>query len=128
MLEIPKQYVLDEQQRTLAVQIPIAIYTQIEEILENLGLIKLIKEVENDERFSGNATYYQSLVEIVLKLAPEEQHLFQEKLDAQQKNRISQKDLAADRAEQFRQWLAQFPKSNVILPAEAFDRVDIYED
>jgi len=63
MLEIPKQYVLDEQQNTLAVQIPIAVYNQIEEILENFGLAKLMEEVENDELLSDDAaySYYQSL-------------------------------------------------------------------
>jgi hypothetical protein len=57
MLEIQKQYVLDEQQRTLAMQIPIAIFNQIEEILENFGLIKLMREVENDEVLSGDDAY-----------------------------------------------------------------------
>ena len=63
MLEIQKQYVLDEQQLTLAMQIPIAVFNQIEEILENFGLIKLMEEVENDELLSGdNAySYYQLL-------------------------------------------------------------------
>jgi len=63
MLEIQKQYVLDEQQRTLAVQIPTAVFNQIEEILENFGLIKLMEEVENDELLSrDNAySYYQLL-------------------------------------------------------------------
>ena len=63
MLEIPKQYVLDEQQRTLAVQIPISVYNQIEEILENFGLVKLMEEVENDDLLTGNDAYlyYQSL-------------------------------------------------------------------
>ncbi len=63
MLEIPKQYVLDEQQRTLAVQIPISVYNRIEEILEDFGLAKLMEEVENDDLLSGNDAYlyYQSL-------------------------------------------------------------------
>ncbi|WP_448572195.1 hypothetical protein [Trichothermofontia sp.] len=63
MLDIPKQYVLDEQQRTLAVQIPIDVFNQIEEILENFGLAKLMEEVENDELLSGDSaySYYQSL-------------------------------------------------------------------
>jgi hypothetical protein len=63
MLEIQKQYILDEQQCTLAVQIPIAIFNQIEEILENFGLIKLIEEVENDELLSDDDaySYYQLL-------------------------------------------------------------------
>ena len=63
MLEIPKQYILDDQQRPLAVQIPIEVYNQIEEILENFSLAKLMQEVENDELLSGDAaySYYQSL-------------------------------------------------------------------
>ena len=65
MLKISKQYLLDEEQRTIAVQIPIEVYNQIEEILENFGLAKLMEEVENDEILSGNAaySYYQSLKE-----------------------------------------------------------------
>ncbi|MEY3305042.1 MAG: hypothetical protein ACK5RE_11830 [Pseudanabaena sp.] len=54
MLDIPKQYVFDEQHRPLAVQIPIAIYNQIEEILENFGLSKLMQEVEDNEPKSEN--------------------------------------------------------------------------
>ncbi len=57
MLDIPKQYVLDEQQRTLAVQIPIDVFNQIEEILENFGLASLMQEVEDDELFSGDSAY-----------------------------------------------------------------------
>ena len=56
-------YVLDEEQKPLAVQIPIAVYNQIEEILEDFGLAKLMEEVENDEQLSGDIaySYYQSL-------------------------------------------------------------------
>ena len=57
MLDIPKQYVFDEQYRPLAVQIPIAIYNQIEEILENFGLTKLMQEVEDDELLSEDEAY-----------------------------------------------------------------------
>ncbi|MFN9887094.1 MAG: hypothetical protein ACK54M_14985 [Pseudanabaena sp.] len=41
----------------------LAIYTQIEEILENCGFAKLMQEVEDDELLSGNDaySYYQSL-------------------------------------------------------------------
>jgi hypothetical protein len=65
MLPIPKHYVLDEEQKPLAVQIPIAVYNQIEEILEDFGLAKLMEEVESDEQFSGKIaySYYQSLKE-----------------------------------------------------------------
>jgi hypothetical protein len=39
------------------------LYNQIEEILENFGLAKLMQEVEDDELFSGDDaySYYQSL-------------------------------------------------------------------
>lgn len=62
MIDIPKQYVFDEQHRPLAVQIPIAIFNQIEDILENFGLAKLMQEVD-DELLSGDDAYlyYQSL-------------------------------------------------------------------
>jgi len=46
MLEINKNYVLDKDQKPIAVQIPIAEFEKIEEILEDYGLGKLIEEVE----------------------------------------------------------------------------------
>lgn len=52
MLKINKNYVLDTNHKPIAVQIPIAEFEQIEEILENYGLVKLIEEVENDETLS----------------------------------------------------------------------------
>ena len=52
MLKIHKNYILDENQKPIAVQIPLAEFEQIEEILENYGLVKLIEEVENDELLS----------------------------------------------------------------------------
>lgn len=63
MLPIPKHYILDEEQKPLAVQIPIAVYNQIEEILEDFGLAKLMEEVENEEQLSEDIaySYYQSL-------------------------------------------------------------------
>ncbi len=49
MLEINKNYVLDKDQKPIAVQIPITEFEKIEEILEDYGLGKLIEEVENDQ-------------------------------------------------------------------------------
>ncbi|TRV51637.1 MAG: hypothetical protein EWV53_16695 [Microcystis panniformis Mp_MB_F_20051200_S9] len=49
MLEINKSYVLDKDQNPIAIQIPIAEFEKIEEILEDYGLGKLIEEVENDQ-------------------------------------------------------------------------------
>lgn len=63
MLEITKNYVMDENQQPIAVQIPIADFEKIEEILENYGLIKLMAESEDDERLAKDEAwkYYQLL-------------------------------------------------------------------
>ncbi|MEH2239533.1 hypothetical protein [Nostoc sp.] len=63
MLELHKNYVLDENQRPIAVQIPIAEFEKIEEILEDYGLAKLMEEVEEEEPLSKDEALksYQSL-------------------------------------------------------------------
>ncbi|MBN4003996.1 hypothetical protein [Nostoc sp. LPT] len=63
MLEITKNYVMDENQQAIAVQISIADFEKIEEILENYSLIQLMEESEDNERLSKDEgwEYYQSL-------------------------------------------------------------------
>ena len=63
MLEINKNYVLDTNQKPIAVQIPIAEFEKIEEILEDYGLVQLMKEVEDDEILSKQEAlkYLESL-------------------------------------------------------------------
>ena len=63
MLKIRKNIVLDENQKPIAVQIPISDFEQWEEVIENYGLAKLMDEVKDDERLSIEEakTYYQSL-------------------------------------------------------------------
>ncbi|MEH1856153.1 MAG: hypothetical protein V7L11_31825 [Nostoc sp.] len=63
MLEITKNYVMDENQQLIAIQISIADFEKIEEILENYGLIQLMQESEDNERLSKDEgwKYYQSL-------------------------------------------------------------------
>jgi len=65
MLEIHKQYLVDDKNQAIAVQIPIAEFEQIEEILENFGLAKLMSEAsgEDNERLSKDEAlkYYRSL-------------------------------------------------------------------
>ncbi len=63
MLEITKNYVMDENQQPIAVQIPIADFEKIEEILENYGLIQLMADSKDDERLAKDEAwkYYQSL-------------------------------------------------------------------
>ena len=57
MLEINKSYVLDKDQKPIAVQISIAEFEKIEEILEDYGLGKLIEEVENDQILDKEKTW-----------------------------------------------------------------------
>ncbi len=52
MLEIHKNIVLDENQRPVAVQIPIEEFERLEEVIENYGLAKLMDEVADDEQLS----------------------------------------------------------------------------
>ncbi|MFB2921364.1 MULTISPECIES: hypothetical protein [Aerosakkonema] len=61
MLKIHKNIVLDENQQPIAVQIPIAEFEKIEEILEDYGLAKLIAEAKNEERLSKEEalSYYK---------------------------------------------------------------------
>jgi len=48
MLDFAKNYVLDENQKAIAVQISIADFEKIEEILENYGLAKMMDEVATE--------------------------------------------------------------------------------
>jgi len=52
MLQIHKNIVLDEDQKPVAVQIPIEEFERLEEVIENYGLAKLIDEVTDDEQLS----------------------------------------------------------------------------
>ncbi len=63
MLKIKKNIVLDENQKPIAVQMPIDEFERLEEIIENYGLSKMMDEVRNDERlsFKEAKNYYQSL-------------------------------------------------------------------
>ncbi|ELS03943.1 hypothetical protein Xen7305DRAFT_00036670 [Xenococcus sp. PCC 7305] len=49
MLEINKNYLLDNNQKPIAVQIPIAEFEKIEEILEDYGLAQLMDETKDDK-------------------------------------------------------------------------------
>jgi len=52
MLEIHKIIVVDENQKPIAVQIPIEEFERIEEVIENYGLAKLMDEAADDEQLS----------------------------------------------------------------------------
>ncbi len=52
MLEIHKNYLLDGNQKPIAVQIPIAEFEKIEEILEDYGLAQLMDKTKDDQTFN----------------------------------------------------------------------------
>ena len=63
MLKINKSIILDESKNPIAVQIPIKEFEQLEEIIENYGLSKLIDEASHDGTLSVKDAkkHYQSL-------------------------------------------------------------------
>ena len=63
METINKQYIVDEQDKKIAVQIPIETFEKIEEVLENYALVQLIKENEGEEvlGLSKAKAYYDQL-------------------------------------------------------------------
>ena len=63
MLIIHKNIVVDENQKPIAVQIPIKEFERLEEVIENYGLAQLMDEAKNDERLSVEEAkaYYESL-------------------------------------------------------------------
>ncbi len=63
MLNINKYYVYDENQKPVAVQIPITEFERLEEIIENYGLSQLMDETRTEERFTGETSlkYYEML-------------------------------------------------------------------
>ena len=67
MLSIHKNVILDENQKPIAVQIPIKEFERLEEVIENYGLSKLMDETREEERLSGDEArkYYDSIKENV---------------------------------------------------------------
>ena len=63
METISKQYIVDEHNNKIAVQIPIETFEKIEDVLENYALVQLIKENEDEEvlGISEAKEYYDRL-------------------------------------------------------------------
>ena len=63
MFDVKKKYIVDEENKKVAVQIDIETFTQIEEVLENYGLAKLISENSDEETLSVKEakSFYNSL-------------------------------------------------------------------
>ena len=52
MLNLHTNVVLDENNKPIAVQIPIDEFQRLEEVIENYGLAKLIDEVTDDDQLT----------------------------------------------------------------------------
>ena len=63
MEAIKKNYIVDENNRKVAVQIELKTFEKIEEILENYALVQLMKENESDETLDVEQAkaYYKEL-------------------------------------------------------------------
>jgi RelB Antitoxin alpha helical domain len=63
MNALTKNYILDENQNPIAVQIPIGEFEHLEELLENYGLLQLMADPVDSERLSKAEAlkYYTSL-------------------------------------------------------------------
>ena len=60
---IDRRYIVDENNRKVAVQIPIETFEKMEELLEDYALVELMKENEGEEVLSINEAkeYYEQL-------------------------------------------------------------------
>ena len=63
MLEIKKRYVVDEQDRRVAVQIDLETFARIEEVLEDFALARWITDAQDEPALSPEAAmeHYDSL-------------------------------------------------------------------
>ena len=63
MQTLTKNYILDEKQNAIAVQIPIAEFEHLEELLENYGLLQLMDDPVDSDRLSKTDAlkYYKAL-------------------------------------------------------------------
>ncbi len=63
MERITKKYIVDENNRKIAVQIPIADFEKIEQLLEDYALFHLMKENQETELLdkADAETYYKQL-------------------------------------------------------------------
>ncbi len=66
MEQFPRKYIIDESNRRIAVQLDIETFERMEELIENYGLVQLIREVENEEPLSVKEAkqYYDTLKKV----------------------------------------------------------------
>jgi hypothetical protein len=63
MTDIPRKYIVDEENKRVAVQLDIGTFEKMEELLENYGLTELMKQNEGDEKLAAAEakSYYRTL-------------------------------------------------------------------
>ena len=63
MTDIPRKYIVDEQNKKVAVQLDIDTFEKIEGLLENYGLVQLMKQNEGDKKLAAAEAkaYYRTL-------------------------------------------------------------------
>jgi hypothetical protein len=63
MTDIPRKYIVDEHNNKVAVQLDIETFEKIEELLENYGLVELMKQNEKEEKLAAAEAkaYYRTL-------------------------------------------------------------------
>jgi len=61
MLEIKKEYIVDEENRKKAVLLDIEVFEKIEEIMESFGLGKYMEELEEVLNLKDAKEYYTRL-------------------------------------------------------------------
>ena len=63
MTDIPRKYIVDENNKKIAVQLDISTFDKIEETLENYALVQFIKQSQNEERLAAAEAkaYYRTL-------------------------------------------------------------------
>jgi hypothetical protein len=62
-MEIKRQYIVDDNNRRVSVQLDLKTFEKIEEILENYGLVQLMSAEEEDEplNLAEAKAYYNKL-------------------------------------------------------------------
>ena len=53
MTDIPRKYIVDENNKKIAVQLDISTFDKIEETLENYALVQLIKQTQGEEKLTA---------------------------------------------------------------------------
>lgn len=64
MLDLKEKYIVNKRKKTVAVQLDIKTFRQIEEVLEDYGLAQYMKETIDDEKFNVEEAqaFYKKLV------------------------------------------------------------------